>query len=88
MDSKHFKTDKKQRIEKLKKYHQIGLSAFALFSLCTLPISASFCYRAFNKILTGVYVRTWGIDERKDEETFIIFLFFLFCKIKTNFRAC
>ena len=75
MDSKHFKTDKKQRIEKLKSITKF--SAFALFSLCTLPSSASFCHRTFNKILTGVNVRTWGIDERKDEETFIIHMIFV-----------
>ena len=79
MDNKHFKTGKKkknqqQRIEKLKKNHQIGFSAFALFLLCTLPSSALFCNRSFHKILTGVYVRSWGIDERKDEETFIMFI--------------
>ena len=86
MDNKHFKTDKEQRIEKLKKYHQIGISAFALFSLCTLPSSASFCHRTFNK---NSHRCMCGIDERKDEETFIIHMIFVkYKKKKKNFRAC
>ena len=67
MDSKHFKTDKDQQIEKMKRYHPIGFSAFAFVAICphygTLSSSASNCHLTFNKFLwvcVCVCVQTWG----------------------------